>query len=73
ETLDTFLLLASREKLHLPFLFQQRAFGRCFGQVVSSLDEWFARSGIDERGDVPIGGQQMVHWMVLRMEVCLRR
>ncbi|MEM9919229.1 MAG: caspase family protein [Bacteroidota bacterium] len=73
ETLDTFLLLASREKLHLPFLFQQRAFGHCFGQVVGSLDEWFARSGIDERGDVPIGGQQMVHWMVLRMEVCLRR
>lgn len=73
ETVDTFILIASEEKLNNPYVFEQRAFGNCFGQRVDSLEDWHQKNGLHLRGDVQIKRQTTAKWIAKRIEIKLTR
>lgn len=69
EILTTFLLIASRKELNIPYVFEQSGFGDCFGQIMSSLKEWQDHSSESIRGEVPLKNRSKVSWAVKRVEV----
>ncbi len=65
----TFLLITSRTKLNIPYVFEQTGFGACFGQIVDSLEEWEERSPRGIKRDVALKNRSNVNWAVKRVEI----
>lgn len=69
ESLDIFLLIASKEQLSIPYVFEQSGFGACFGQTIGSLDEWQSKAGGKKREEGALRNQAKASWAVKRLEV----
>lgn len=68
EVQDTYLLIASKKALNIPYVFEQTSFGNDYGKLVENINE-----NKIYREDQPLSSNEEVNWIVKRIEVIVRR
>ncbi len=75
KTKDIFLFIASKEKLSIPYVFEQLGLGAFYGKVIDSIDEWEHRKRHRAvfSEDTTLEEPTTINWIVKRIEIELTR
>ena len=73
EVIDTFILIASKEVLDIPYVFEQGGFEMAYGIMIASPEEWELKYKKAKKGQVRLKDRNRVNWAVKRIEIKLKR